>query len=468
MTSSMSLSVSNSIIPKSGLQIQNCVSFLTSPLVRKENPPPLIVAEKSCSTQSFKGIEGFKDDGNLNKLLLKQNESDDYHKNLSKKYINQDRARKILYDFERLILDNDPTYAHLTELEKHYRAMNSHSTTKCLRVKHRSSSRVGVRVDRKHNKAHYSGLDVCGSPWACPVCASKLQNRRAIEIQDAFKWAYKDKQFQMMMVTLTFPHGIADDLGDMLDKLKLAMKYFRKGKTYDKFKAGIKYQGMIKAMEITWGNINGWHPHTHELQIIDYNITPAEEKRIHKFILNRWEMACKKAGLLKHGSIADFRKRAVNTIFHAKDSDYLAKLNNEDRAWGADREMASSSTKQGRLTGLSPFQILEQSDGNEQFQNLFLEYALKMKGKKQLIWSRGLKDKVGIKEKSDKELVNEQTSESELVAFFTDHQWKIVLKNNDRSYIQWLAVNVGFDGLADYFKQYDSVLYNSDTFDDVS
>ncbi|GMB02275.1 protein rep [Pelosinus sp. IPA-1] len=433
-------------------------------LVKEKKSSPFLSGEKASLTYTTEGFEGVEKPRNLkshfdsNLSLSKMKESDDSHKNLHNKYMRQNKSRKILYAFERLILDTDPQYSHLTELERHYKAMNSHSTIKCLRVKTRNSDNVGIRVDHKHKKAHYTGVMVCGSPWACPLCASKIQNRRAIEIQEAFKWAYRDKQFQMMMVTLTFPHGIADDLGEMMEKLKIAMVYFRKGANYDKFKKSIGYQGMIKAQEITWGQINGWHPHTHELQIINYDIDQKEEKRISKFILNQWEMACKKAGLLKHGSIADFRKKAVHIIFHAKDSDYLAKLNNEDRAWGADKEMASASTKKGRMTGLSPFQILDQSDENEEFQNLYLEYALKMKGKRQLVWSKGLKEKVGIKDKTDEELALEESSESDLLALFTNEQWYIVLKNKDRAYVQWLAVNYGFEGLAQYFEKHGSIL----------
>ncbi|MBS4040102.1 MAG: protein rep [Flavobacteriales bacterium] len=444
-----------------------------SPLVRKERFSPFLGGEKSLSSHIPQGLKVNKNMENLKPIsspkwdLEKIKELDESFKNLTNKYINQNKARKILYEFEKVILDFDPSYAHLTELEKHYKAMNSHSTTKCMRVKSKNADNIGIRVDRKHDKAHYTGTVICGSPWACPVCASKIQTRRAIEIQEAFKWAYRDKKYQMMMVTLTFPHGIDDDLGDMLEKVKLAMVYFRKGENYDKFKKSIDYQGMIKATEITWGKINGWHPHTHELQIVKYDTDEKEQERIKAFILNQWEKACTKAGLLKHGSIMNFRKVAVDIIFHAKDSDYLAKLNHVEKAWGADKEMASATTKKGRATGFTPWQLLEQSDGNEQYRNLFLEYALRMKGKKQLVWSRGLKKKVGITEKTDEELAKEQTSESDLLALFTAEQWRIIIRNKDRAYIQYLAVSQGFEGLAKYFESYKSVLIEPDCLENI-
>lgn len=43
---------------------------------------------------------------------------------------------------------------------------------------------------------------------------------------------------------------------------------------------------------------------------------------------------------------------------------------------------------------------------------LFQEFAIAMKGSRQLVWSRGLKDLLGIKEKTDQELVDETEKQS--------------------------------------------------------
>ena len=46
----------------------------------------------------------------------------------------------------------------------------------CLR--HVAGDNVEVRKHLKTEKAFYSGLMVCGSVWMCPVCASKISERR--------------------------------------------------------------------------------------------------------------------------------------------------------------------------------------------------------------------------------------------------------------------------------------------------
>ncbi|MNE51379.1 hypothetical protein D3C80_1460060 [compost metagenome] len=88
-------------------------------------------------------------------------------------------------------------------------------------------------------------------------------------------------------------------------------------------------------------------------------------------------------------------------------SDYLAKQDSS-RHWGADRELAKASTKQGRAHGQHPFGLLAlAAEGGKQAGAKYLEYIVAMKGKRQLFWSHGLKARVGLQEKSDLQLADE-------------------------------------------------------------
>ena len=53
-------------------------------------------------------------------------------------------------------------------------------TADCRYVNH---SAIGVNISPVHKAAHYSGLVTCGSIWPCPVCASRIQERRRPEVQ---------------------------------------------------------------------------------------------------------------------------------------------------------------------------------------------------------------------------------------------------------------------------------------------
>src|SRR5690606_7352371 len=55
-------------------------------------------------------------------------------------------------------------------------------------------------------RAYFHGLQVCASPWACPVCAAKISERRTAEVQEAIDRA-KALGLSVYLVTLTIPHG---------------------------------------------------------------------------------------------------------------------------------------------------------------------------------------------------------------------------------------------------------------------
>ena len=57
-------------------------------------------------------------------------------------------------------------------------------------------------------------------------------------------------------------------LVELLLKQRQAFIYLRKGKQWDKFKSKNAFDGLIRSLEITYGLLNGWHPHTHELWFV--------------------------------------------------------------------------------------------------------------------------------------------------------------------------------------------------------
>ena len=67
---------------------------------------------------------------------------------------------------------------------------NYHKTAKCIHT--RFGDRVQVYKSIEHKKAFYGGVMVCGKVFTCPVCAAKVQERRRLEIAQAFDWAYEN------------------------------------------------------------------------------------------------------------------------------------------------------------------------------------------------------------------------------------------------------------------------------------
>ena len=301
---------------------------------------------------------------------------------------------------------------------------NFHATAKCRHVTRGSS--VGVHTSKAHKGAFYSGLVTCGSVWACPVCASKVQERRRVEVAKGMEWAYS-KGLQPVMVTLTFPHYAWQDLPTLLEQQAFALAKLRAGDPWKRFKERHGFSGLIRALELTHGK-HGWHPHTHEMWFVSGDVD-AEEMKTH--ILARWELVCARAGLLdpdNEKQLAAFREHAVDVKGHCSTSDYLAKMD-EARHWGADRELAKASSKEGRAKGLHPFAILANAaEGDKAAGALFVQYVKAMRRKSQLYWSSRLKGKVGLDDKTDEELAEESQDEADALGYLELDDWRTVRK----------------------------------------
>lgn len=317
-----------------------------------------------------------------------------------------------------------------------------HRTAKCMHV---NVGQIAVHKSTEHKGAFYSGLMTCGSVWACPVCTAKVQERRRAEIGKAVAWAY-DSGKQAAMVTLTFPHYKQNELDDLVKKQADALARFRRGAPWDRFKDRLGYAGLIRALELTYG-ANGWHPHTHELWFVGADSSVEQEK---DFIVERWLKCCIAAGLVEAGNasqIAAFKLHAVDIKDRCDASDYLAK-NDEASHWGVDRELAKASSKAGKAAGLHPFGLLAQArDGDKVAGAKFVEYAKVMRGKRQLLWSRGLKDLVGLDDLTDEELAAQQDDKADLLGLITPLQWSWVRKAGLRSQILDAAELSGWIGV---------------------
>ncbi len=332
---------------------------------------------------------------------------------------------------------------------------NFHRTAKCKHTTHGMD--IGVHVSQEHGAGFFSGLVTCGSVWACPVCAAKVQERRREEIAQAIDWAY-EQGLQPVMVTLTFPHYAWQNLGDLIAQQADALRRMRAGAPWKRFRVAHGYRGLIRALELTHG-AHGWHPHTHELWFVSADVAAdlsTDEKReieasvrarkeldplpddavdMRSKILDRWRSSCAKAGLLdlaNAAQVAAFDAHSVDVKGWCSASDYLAK-HDESRHWGADREIAKASTKAGRAKGLHPFGLLANAaEGDRAAGGKYLEYTEAMKGKAQLFWSRGLKDEVGITDVSDEELAEQERDSADLLGRLSLLQWRRVRDADQR------------------------------------
>lgn len=307
----------------------------------------------------------------------------------------------------------------------------------------------GVDVVRnpQTGTAHFVGLEQCSRVWTCPVCAMRITNQRRKELSFALA-AAKLRGWTPVLVTYTLSHHYSDPLAHTLDALQRSLRGFKSGRAWQDIKHEYGVQGGIKTLEPTFGE-NGWHPHVHELMFLD---VPPDRLNIPGFknwLADRWLAMLAKNGFsasLAHG--LDVRTADSDIV------DYIAKWGHQPRElkWGAEHEIAAAPVKKAHRDGLTPFQLLEAvSGGDARARVLFQEYARCMDGKRQLVWSPGLRKLLEMPE----ELLDEQLplfeaeQESYTILELSKDEWKRCCIYELQPKLLLLAGEGDIDGIAD-------------------
>ena len=332
---------------------------------------------------------------------------------------------------------------------------------KCLRIRNKSQD-IQVWKSKEHNTAHYSGLQTCGSVWRCPVCSAKIAERRRVEISKAMD-AHKAADGCVNMLTLTCPHQAKDNLADLLKKQAKALNSFWADRQVKAVLAEMESIGQIRALEVTHGRKseqnNGWHPHYH---VLIFGGAAVDQARLDVFqwadwetlLFTRWVNACTLAGLG-----APSRAHGLKLDDGTKAAKYVSK-------WGLEDEMTKGHTKKARH-GETPFDflrayLLDKTD--KQAAALFIEFAQTFEGKRQLHWSKGLKKRYAITDKSDETLSAEHDQLAQLLGTITLEQWRDVLAVEGRGVVLSLASSGGWDAVTAYL---DSIKSKTSTSEEI-
>jgi hypothetical protein len=320
-------------------------------------------------------------------------------------------------------------------------------TNYCLRLRQKGKQ-VEVWKSNEFKTASFAGLQTCGSVWACPVCAAKIAERRRGEIIAAMA-AHKAAGGSVTMLTLTCPHQRTDNLGDLLKKQAKALNRFTNDRHVKAAFQSMGIIGQIRALEVTHGRLspsnNGWHPHYHLLQFGGLGVghVPLDWLQmvdLEDVLYQRWANACKLAGLGEPS-----RAHGLKLDDGSKAAKYVSK-------WGLEDEMTKGHTKKA-LHGETPFDFLRSylaDSTDKQAGALFREFAETFKGKRQLLWSTGLKKRYAIGELSDEELSAQMDDPAVILGQISLPQWCDVLAVEGRGVVLQLAASGGWDAVAVY------------------
>lgn len=266
----------------------------------------------------------------------------------------------------------------------------------------------------------FSGLERCGSVWACPACSARVAAHRAGQLADGCK-AWIEQGGTIAMVTLTMRHHAGMPLKKLWDAKSRAWRAVHNNRGYreDKERAGI--EGWVTGTEVTHGK-NGWHVHIHCLLFCSKNNSDDVLESIGARAFDRWANSLESAGLPRPSAKHGVDVVAVNSGNDAREiGSYVVK--------GLAAESALGQLKTGRGGNVTPFELLD-SAGQDDARALTLwkEWETVSLGKRQMAWSRGMKAALQVDDLTEQEIV-EKDIEGEVIGLIAPKDWRKVGKN---------------------------------------
>ncbi|MDP2652100.1 MAG: protein rep [bacterium] len=224
-----------------------------------------------------------------------------------------------------------------------------------------------------------------------------MRRERAAEIAAAVEAHGAERIF---MLTLTVRHGETISLKTAREGLSACWSKFVSGSQWARFRSRLGIVGYLRVLEVT--HAKGWHPHLHvylfvenpdQMDLEQYNFQARWRRLVGKNMGNAYEPT------LSQGL-------TVTSVSDAADAGrYVEKL-------GLRHEKTRGEDESGARY---PLEILDDlvEYKNRRDYRLWMEYQEGIFGARQLTWSVGLRDNLGLgKEKCDEELAPESGLEA--------------------------------------------------------
>lgn len=271
-------------------------------------------------------------------------------------------------------------------------------------------------------EARFGGVQTCGSVWGCPCCSARISEVRRQELRTLQAWVADRPGLRLVMMTLTARHR-RRGLASLIERMGKAKARMQNRTVWMRLRAG-RLVGTVSVREATHGE-NGWHPHYHVLCIVEAD-SDGDACEMLEPLRRVWVECLAKEGL----------GGTMERAFHLATGDAVAEYPNKlgsdlekSAPWSIAEEMTLGRLKRGRgEKGASPWQVLREAHaGDDDARALWREYATTMHGRRQQVWSNGLKDLIGLTEVEDEEAAaGEEYSEDqdEVVHQFDRAEWR--------------------------------------------
>ena len=254
--------------------------------------------------------------------------------------------------------------------------------------------------------AWWGGLQTSSSPWCSPLSAASIAQVRQAEVETAVKTWVEQPGRSVAFMTLTLRHNAEHALADLWDALSYCWRGITGTASWrggvrmvgDQQKYGIKH--FVKSVEITHGK-NGFHPHLHVLLFLDRKLSVEDLDTLRARLFSRWEKAALRSGLEsptpERGLVIEQAADKADGL--KKLASYLAKGNIS----GLGKEITGSLLKSGRGENRTLFEVLRDWGETRSARDyaIWAEYERASEGRRQISWSKGAKEALGVNEKSD-------------------------------------------------------------------
>lgn len=282
---------------------------------------------------------------------------------------------------------------------------------KCGRVRHDAQG-VGLRRTAE-GVAGYAGVCTCGSVWACPVCNAKVMVRRALEIGGAVA-AWQALGGQSIFMTFTMRHHRGQRLGELWEALSGAWGRVTSGKYWQAEKREHGIAGWLRVVEVTTGE-NGWHVHIHALLMVE-QLKPSTVRDLHSSMFGRWSRALVRAGLAAPLLVGQDAHVVTGPADEAL-AEYFTKSVDQVHRIGLELTQTQSKAARTAYSTRSTWGLLDDVEESGDLDG-WLEWERESKGRRQLTWARGIRERLGLRrEESDEEIVAQEvgTRDDELL-----------------------------------------------------
>jgi len=285
-----------------------------------------------------------------------------------------------------------------------------------------------VAVRESGGVGGFAGLSTCGSVWACGVCNAKIMARRQLEIGAAVE-VWKASGGEVAFGTLTMRHWSGHRLEDLWSALSKAWNRVTGGKSWLRDKERYGIAGWLRVVEVTFGE-NGWHVHIHSLLFLHTTTDTSALESLKGSVFGRWSAALKSAGL-PSPLAAGQDLRVLDGAADEQLSRYFTKAVHQAKRIGLEMTSTQTKTARGVHGTRSVWSFLDDviDQGDADALDRWHEFQRASKGRRQLTWSKGLREQLGLRaEKSDEEVAGEElgTKEDDLV-LITAAGWRVVI-----------------------------------------